>query len=58
MWFYLRVNPPKDADDIANSEDSDQTALILEYSDLCLHPLPRLICQKVRISTESTALLD
>ena len=27
-WPYIREMPPKDADGIANSEDSDQTALL------------------------------
>ena len=41
----LRVFRQKDANEIANSEDPDQTALE-EQSDLGLHCLPRPICPK------------
>ena len=43
----LRVFRQKDANGIANNEDSDQTApLLWEQSDLGLHCLPRPICPK------------
>ena len=47
MWLYHRVMSPNDADGMANSVDSDQTA---PQSDLGLHCLPRPV-RKLRIIT-------
>ena len=41
LWLYQRVTSPNDADGMANSVDSDQTA-----PDLGLHCLPRSVCPK------------
>ena len=38
--------PQKDATQIADSEDPDQTAPLGEQSDLELHCMPRTVCKK------------
>ena len=47
MWFHHNVMHPKDADRMANSVDTDQTAPSqTAQSDLHLHCLPRPVCLK------------